>query len=565
MTSRDQFQLEFDFEVASKVVSPDRSPNWLNEAVASYESGRTASEVAQSIGVSDYLVLKWLRREGTQIRGGGGRRHPPDLRQQLVDKYKSGRSMRSISLETGIRDVTIRSWLDASGVPLRPRSSEISAIVTWSVDTVAAWAHDHQAGISITAIAATHKTTKSTVSKLLRHHGHKVRRAGAPAKTPIPPKAELAANYEESGSMEKIASEHSVSVWVVQRWMREYGLEVGGRGSTPVTNEEFFAERTPVRPKDGCWLWHGSLTPPGYGKAMWREEGQTSVMGAHKMAHLLYCGAVPDGMVVRHLCHRRRCCRPDHLEVGTHQDNADDRVNAGREAKHRNRNARRDQHRDNESRLKSRIEKDDETDCWNWRGGGKATGYGVMVWNPRRQGEPRSITTHRAAYLLYRGEIPEGELVRHLCNNKACCNPDHLELGSVADNVQDEVDAGRTRKGVDHHRTTLVGAEVVRMRELRATGWLHRDLAAEFGVSMGAVAAITTGRTWAHVGGPITAPATGTGSGNPTARLTEDKVRRIRSEVESKSATHQALADEFGVTAGTIAHIVHRRTWRDVE
>ena len=68
--------------------------------------------------------------------------------------------------------------------------------------------------------------------------------------------------------------------------------------------------------------------------------------------------------------------------------------------------------------------------CMEWEGA-KSGGYGqIRVWG-------RTLSTHRFSYMLFKGEIPEGMLVCHICDNPACCNPNHLVLGSVADNARD--------------------------------------------------------------------------------------------------------------------------------
>lgn len=68
-------------------------------------------------------------------------------------------------------------------------------------------------------------------------------------------------------------------------------------------------------------------------------------------------------------------------------------------------------------------------------------GHGLMWGN----GKP--ALTHRVAYEEAHGPIPSGEVVMHLCDNPACCNPDHLTLGTPKDNVHDAILKGRhTRK-----------------------------------------------------------------------------------------------------------------------
>jgi hypothetical protein len=79
----------------------------------------------------------------------------------------------------------------------------------------------------------------------------------------------------------------------------------------------------------GCWIWTGARYTHGYGSLWWQGKAHR----AHKLAWEEKNGAIPDGLLLRHDCDNKRCVNPGHMRLGTHADNARDRVNRNRQAK----------------------------------------------------------------------------------------------------------------------------------------------------------------------------------------------------------------------------------------
>lgn len=92
-----------------------------------------------------------------------------------------------------------------------------------------------------------------------------------------------------------------------------------------------FWSKVEIDESDKCWLWHADLTWNGYG-LFWFEG---TMVPAHRIAWRLSHDNVeiPSGMVICHKCDVRSCCNPDHLFLGTYQDNSNDCIAKGRTAK----------------------------------------------------------------------------------------------------------------------------------------------------------------------------------------------------------------------------------------
>lgn len=80
---------------------------------------------------------------------------------------------------------------------------------------------------------------------------------------------------------------------------------------------------------NGCWLWTAALDRHGYGQFWWNG----SHWRAHRAAYVMWRGPIPAGLLVLHSCDVRACVNPDHLAVGSTQDNVDDRNAKGRQAR----------------------------------------------------------------------------------------------------------------------------------------------------------------------------------------------------------------------------------------
>jgi hypothetical protein len=89
--------------------------------------------------------------------------------------------------------------------------------------------------------------------------------------------------------------------------------------------ERFMDKVMPV-PEAGCWLWIGAAKPTGYGN-FYMDRAYVS---AHRASYFLHKGEIPAGMLVMHKCDTPSCVNPDHLMIGTQQENIGDMFGKGR-------------------------------------------------------------------------------------------------------------------------------------------------------------------------------------------------------------------------------------------
>lgn len=111
-----------------------------------------------------------------------------------------------------------------------------------------------------------------------------------------------------------------------QRWYKHGDPGCTTNVPTKATLEERLRHYGWSTTPTGCWEWNGSRLKTGYG----RVAHQHKVLGAHRVAHEVWIGPIPEGLQVNHHCDNPPCINPEHLYAGTAQENMQDKVNRGR-------------------------------------------------------------------------------------------------------------------------------------------------------------------------------------------------------------------------------------------
>lgn len=139
-------------------------------------------------------------------------------------------------------------------------------------------------------------------------------------------------------------------------------------------------------------------------------------------------------------------------------------------------------------RFWAKVQRSDDG-CWEWLAGHNSYGYGVF-----RIGG-RTLTAHRVAWELTYGEQPDGHVL-HRCDNRNCVRPDHLFLGTWADNNADAISKHRHAYGVRVPTAKLDEAAIPQIVKAYDSGMTQAAVGEAFGITQSNVSRILAGKAW---------------------------------------------------------------------
>lgn len=142
------------------------------------------------------------------------------------------------------------------------------------------------------------------------------------------------------------------------------------------------------------------------------------------------------------------------------------------------------------ARFWDKVEKSEG--CWEWKASFVTGGYGYFRY-AKKHG-----MAHRFSYMLHFGEIPEGKLVCHHCDNPRCVRPEHLFLGTIRDNTVHAAEHALIPRGSDTTFAKLTEDQVTELKTLFSQGWSMNALGKRYGIHGMNVGRILRGTSWKY-------------------------------------------------------------------
>ena len=217
------------------------------------------------------------------------------------------------------------------------------------------------------------------------------------------------------------------------------------------------------------------------------------------------------------------------------------------------------------------VDKKSETECWVWKKALCQRGYGKF------QVGRKETKAHRLALVASGFEIPEGMFSCHKCDNPPCCNPNHLFIGSPADNQRDMANKGRscigeknpskTRpelfRGERNHGHKLTEKIVSQLRENPPIGANMNSEALKYSVSASVLRGAILGDTWKHLPAMSQEKTHAFLNSNPPVRVRISKqTADIVKEQLALGLSAKEVAMKMGVHQRTVLRIASGQSWK---
>lgn len=134
-----------------------------------------------------------------------------------------------------------------------------------------------------------------------------------------------------------------------------------------------------------------------------------------------------------------------------------------------------------------------ESGCWVWISAKSQYNYGYITYSYKNK--VKHIRAHRYSYEVHKGEIPEGLIICHSCDNRLCVNPDHLFIGTQEDNMRDMI----KKKRQNISKGKLTESDVLDIKKKLLDGYSLNKLAKMYNSTKGNISFIKRNKAWKHV------------------------------------------------------------------
>lgn len=175
--------------------------------------------------------------------------------------------------------------------------------------------------------------------------------------------------------------------------------------------------------QNGCWVLECSANPKRYPNIKIGD----GLYKTHRIVFHHFNGLIADGIELSHSCNNRHCMNPGHMVPLNRSENVNRRT-----------------YKTVVDQIKSNI-LIDQNGCWVWQKNLNKDGYAHMFH------QKKTLRVHRVSYKIFKGPIPSGLDIDHLCRNQRCVNPDHLEAVTTKENIRrSSAPGGRLYKTKTH-------------------------------------------------------------------------------------------------------------------
>lgn len=193
--------------------------------------------------------------------------------------------------------------------------------------------------------------------------------------------------------------------------------------------------------------------------------------------------------------------------------------------------------------------------CWGWKASINHRGYGTMRFKNKK------MNAHRVSWIIHTDIDPKDKNVCHSCDNRLCCNPKHLFLGTQQDNINDMMRKGRKKplKGEKCPWAKLTEKDIHMMLALFEKGHTNKSVGALFNIHGATAGEIKRGEIWGHIGDRSSIIKKGT----HMRRLNKDTALLVKQRLLNNEKVSD-LAKEYKLSSGSIHNIKKEKTWKNI-